>query len=88
MAVNYDIREELDDETIVFDNPSFDNSIIGITTDGQAVYSYDLMVKELMEDENLSEQDAIDWIEYNTLRSIPYAGTMAPIVVFMFKEMI
>lgn len=88
MAVNYDIRAELEDETIVFDNPAFDNSIIGITTDGQAVYSYNLMVKELMEDEDLSEQDAVDWIEYNTLRAIPYAGPMAPIVMFMLEEVV
>ena len=87
MAINEDVRAELDDETIVFDNPSFDNSIIGITTDGQAVYCYNSMVRELMQDDNISEQDAIDWIEYNTLRSIPYAGPMAPIVVFLLKEM-
>ena len=86
MAVNYDVRAALDYETIVFDNPSFDNSIIGITTDGQAVYCYEYMVQELMDDEKISEQDAIDWIEYNTIRSIPYAGPMAPIVIYLLKE--
>lgn len=86
MAINEDIRRELDDDAIVFDNPSFDNSIIGITTDGKAVYDYVKMVDELMEDDNISEQDAIDWIEYNTIRTIPYAGEMAPIIMFTFKE--
>ena len=86
MAVNLKIRMELEDDTIVFDNPAFDNSIIGITTDGQAVYDYNKMVVELMCDENISEQEAIDWIEFNTLRAIPYAGDMAPIVIFTFKE--
>ena len=86
MAVNLKIRMELEDDTIVFDNPAFDNSIIGITTDGQAVYGYNKMVVELMCDENISEQEAIDWIEFNTLRAIPYAGDMAPIVIFTFKE--
>lgn len=41
MAINEYVRSELDEDTIVFDNPSFDNSIIGITTDGQAVYDYE-----------------------------------------------
>jgi hypothetical protein len=70
----------------VFDNPSFDNSIIGITTDGRAVYDYEKMVGELMQDDDVSEQEAIDWIEYNTIRAIPYAGEMAPIIMFTFKE--
>ena len=86
MAFNKDKRLELEDDTIVFDNPNFDNSIIGITTDGKAVYDYEKMVAELMEDDHISEQEAIDFIEYNTIRAIPYAGEMAPIVMFTFKE--
>ena len=86
MAINEYVRSELDEDAIVFDNPSFDNSIIGMTTDGQAVYDYDKMVEELMKDDNISEQEAIDWIDYNTIRAIPYAGEMAPIIMFTFKE--
>lgn len=86
MAINEDIRAELDEDAIVFDNPSFDNSIVGVTTDGNVVYDYDKMVNELIGDEGISEQDAIDWIEYNTIRSIPYAGEMAPVVMYSFKE--
>lgn len=86
MAINENIRAMLNEDTIVFDNPACDNSIIGITTDGQAVYCYDKMVVELMNDDGITEQDEIDWIEYNTLRVIPYAGEMAPIVIFMFEE--
>jgi hypothetical protein len=86
MAVNKDVRSELSQDAVVFDHPSFDNSIIGVTTDGKAVYDYEKMVSELMKDDNVSEQDAIDWIEFNTIRAIPYAGEMAPIVMFAFKE--
>lgn len=86
MAINKNVRLELEDDTVVFDNPSFDNSIIGITTDGKAVYDYEKMVEELMKDYAVSEQEAIDWIEYNTIRAIPYAGEMAPVVMFTFKE--
>lgn len=86
MAINKDVRSELDEDAIVFDSPSFDNSIIGVTTDGKVVYDYEKMVVELMKDDDISEQEAIDWIEYNTIRSIPYAGEMAPIIMFTFKE--
>lgn len=81
MSVNLNIRDLLPEDTIVFDNMSYDNSIIGVTFDGRAIYDYDLMVLELMEDENLNCDEAVDWIEYNTLRSLPYAGKMAPLVV-------
>lgn len=86
MAINEGVRLELCEDAIVFNNPSFDNSIIGFTTDGRVVYDYDKMVQELMNDECISDQDAIDWIEYNTIRAIPYAGEMAPIIMFTFKE--
>ena len=82
MSINEDILAELSEDAVVFTNPSFDNAIIGITVDGQAVYDYYKMVEELMRDEDISEQEAIDWIEYNTIRVIPYAGEMAPVVIF------
>ena len=85
MAINEDIRMMLDEEAIVFDNPSFDNAIIAVDQDGRAVYDYDLMVEELMRDEEWTMEDAIEWIEYNTLRSISYAGDMAPIVVYRLE---
>ena len=81
MSVNQDIRSILPDDALVFDNASYDNSIIGTTFDGRAIYDYQLMVMELMEDEGCSYDEAIDWIEYNTIRSIPYAGENAPVVV-------
>lgn len=87
MAVNEDIRLMLDEEAIVFDNPSFDNSIVGTDWMGRAVYDYDMMVAELMSDEGWSADEAIDWIEYNTLRAIPYAGDMAPIIIYRLEWM-
>lgn len=85
MGINKSIRMELEEDTIVFERPAFDNSIIAVTTDGRAVYDYNKMVVELMADDEISEQEAIDWIEYNSLRAIPYAGEMAPVVVFMLE---
>lgn len=86
MGINKAIRMELEEDAVVFERPAFDNSIIAVTTDGKAVYDYRKMVSELMEDDEISEEEAIDWIEYNSLRAIPYAGEMAPVVVFMLEE--
>lgn len=80
--VKESIREALADinpEIIVFDNPSYDDSIIGVSQDDRAIYSYEMMCEELMRDENFTEEEAIDWINYNTIRAIPYGG---PIIMF------
>ncbi len=79
--INKELRRKLPPDSIVLDDYSYDNSIIGITLDGRIIYDYDLMVEELMQDDDCSMEEAIDWIEYNTLRAIPYMGDKAPIIV-------
>lgn len=81
MSVNLVIRDELPDDAVVFDNYAYDNSIIGVTFDGRAIYSFDDMVIELMEDTGWDELSAIDWVDYNTVRSLQYYGGKAPIIV-------
>ena len=82
MSVNLELREELPEDAIVFDNMSYDGSIIGVTTDGRVVYDFDKMVEELMQDEEWSYEDAVEWIEYNTVRALPYAGPNGPIIMY------
>ena len=60
---------------------SYDRSIVGITDEGRVVYDYRSMVLEFMSDENCSEEEAIEWLDYNTMRAIPYMGELAPIVI-------
>ena len=68
---NESIREKLHDlceeQTVVFDNPSFDNSIIGLTFDDRVVYDWNSMIYEFMRDTNCSYEDASEYISYNTL---------------------
>jgi hypothetical protein len=85
MAVNLELREELPEEAIVFDNMSYDGSIVGVTTDGRVVYDYDKMVEELMEDEEWSYEDAVEWIEFNTIGGIP-CDENAPIIMYRILE--
>lgn len=85
--INAEVREhlanELDIDAALFENPSFDNSIIGVTTTGHVVYAFDSMVKELMKDDDMSESEAVDFIDYNTLRALPYVDEeIRPIVIY------
>lgn len=73
-------------EIILLKDESYDSALIGVTTDGRAVYSYRKMVDWYMEKNDCNEEDAMEWIDYNTIRSLPYAGEMAPIIVNEFEE--
>lgn len=79
-----ELREYLEaqghENTIFFENPSFVKAITGITDSEQLIYDYELMIASAMEEENWSEEEAIEWIDYNTIRSIPYMGQHHPIV--------
>ena len=67
----------------VFNLPSFDDSIIGLTEDNRVVYDYDLMVQEFSKDANISWADAIEFIEYNTIRSLPHIKEQVrPVIIF------
>lgn len=72
-------------DVVIFDNPSYDDALIGVTTDGRAAYDYELMVMWLIREYKWSREDAVEWIDYNTLRAIPYYGS-APVVIQTFPE--
>lgn len=79
--VKPEVRERLDDDALVFDNPAYDNSIIGQTFDGRAIYDVEAMAEELAADDEITIEEAMDFIDYNAIRSLPYAGDKAPVVV-------
>ena len=79
--VNPKVRERLDEGALVFDNPAYDNSIIGQTFDGKAIYDIESMAEELASDDKITLEEAMDFIDYNAIRSLPYAGEKAPVVV-------
>ena len=76
--------------TVVLENPSYLNAIIGITDEGALCYSYEKMIGCLMEEDKMSQEDATEFIDYNTIRALPYASSMGvrPIVVYdtFFKQ--
>ena len=65
-------------------NPDgYDLAILGITDNGQLVYSKEIMAKILMEtDPEMSEEDAWEFLEYNTFSA--YVGEQTPLYVNTF----
>ena len=63
-------------------NYSYDTALIGVTDDNRAVYDYNKMVEWLINTEDFTEEEAVEWIDYNTLRAIGYFGEDAPIIMY------
>ena len=63
-------------------NYSYDDALIGVTEDGRAVYDFNKMVEWLMDEEGWDDITAIEWIECNTIRALPYFGEGAPIIMY------
>lgn len=70
------------EDVVIFSDFSYDDALIGVTEDNRAVYDYNQMVIWLMEHEDFTEDEAVDWISYNTIRSLPYFGEDAPVVMY------
>lgn len=86
-----DLLNELEyKDTVVFENPSYLKAIIGLSDDGALCYSYEKMIDCLMEEDGMDYEGAMEFIDYNTIRALPYASSMGirPIVVYndFFKE--
>lgn len=46
------------------------------------IKDYGTMVKCLVDRDGMSETEAIEFIDYNTIRALPYAGEKAPIIMY------
>lgn len=85
-----DTNSEVDAETLLLDNEyedveifqnfSYDSALIGVSHDNRAIYDYQKMIEWLVQHTGWSEEDAIDWINYNTLGAI--YGDSKPIIMY------
>ena len=84
--MNRDILADLGySDSIIFENPDYDAAIVGVSSDNRVIYDYDEMIACLMIEDDMTMEEAMDFIDYNTLRAIPYAGENAPIVMYKFE---
>lgn len=70
------------EDVIIFEGYSYDDALVGVTEDGRAVYDFDKMVDWLMETEGFTREDAVEWIEYNTIGALPNAGPLGPVIMY------
>ena len=51
---------------------TFNRAIIESTPDGKLVYSSEKIIRAFMDEDEMSEEEAIEYFEYNTVRAIDY----------------
>jgi hypothetical protein len=61
----------------------YDAAVMGISTDGRLVYSVEKMIGILIRNGDMNEEEATEWLEYNTFNA--YVGEMTPIWVYTKK---
>lgn len=74
------------EDAILFENPDYASAIIGLSEDGRVIYSYPLMISHLVDKDHMSEEDAVEFIDYNTIRALPYMGEMRPIIFYSLED--
>ena len=76
------------EDSVVFDSPSYVDAVIGVSDTGQVCYSYEKMVECLMNEDNITYEDATEFIDYNTIRALPYSSSMGnrPIVIYSIED--
>ncbi len=81
MTLKEKLEDNMYEDTVIFEDYSYEDAFVGVSEDGRAIYDYDLMVKWLVDQKGFSEESAVEWIEFNTLRALPYMGDMRPIIM-------
>lgn len=74
--------ERCEEDSTFFTEPDFIEAIVGISADGRLVYSHTKMVESLVLGNNMSHDDAIEFIEHNTFRALSYMGNKCPIILY------
>ena len=65
----------------ILEPEELDPALIGVAADGHAVYHYNSLVECFMKMDGTDRAEASEWVDYNTLRAIPYMPAPRPEVL-------
>lgn len=68
------------EDAILLESPSYRNAVIGVSSDGRVIYSERIIIEDMMIDEGMDYEDALEYFSYNLIGSLPYMGEKAPII--------
>lgn len=74
------LLEEHNPEAVIWDG--CDDALIGVTSDGCAVYSierlWDVFIKQ-----GMTSEEAVEWVDFNLIST--YLGDYTPVHIYEFK---
>lgn len=74
--------EEIASEVVILEGDEFADGFIGLTADTyHAVYSYERLLGSLSTQNNWTLAQSVEWLDCNTLRSIPYMPLRKSIII-------
>lgn len=75
------------EESIVFRNPDYDDAIVGYDiVDDRVIYDYDLMAESLVKECGITLEEAVEFIDYNTIGSLCCMGDKKPIILKRLED--
>ena len=76
------------EDSLVFENPDYDSAIVGFDENSlRIIYNYEKMVEYLMDKDGMTYEDAVEFIDYNTIPACPYMNDCAPIILRSITEL-
>ena len=65
----------------------YKDAIVGLTSDDEhLIYSYDKLIESMMKVNGWTYEEAVEWTDYNTIRSLPYMKPCEPIIMFDLEK--
>ena len=68
-------------DAVVLESPDYLSAIVGVSDDGRVIYDYENMAQCLMETEGMDYEEAMEFVNFNTLGAVPYMGDKRPIIL-------
>ena len=69
------------EDAVVLESPDYLSAVAGVSEDGRVIYSYPRMLEHLVLNDGMTYEEAAEFIDYNTIGSLPYMGEKAPILL-------
>lgn len=79
-------RDLLLETSIFLEPPYFDDAVVGVLN-GHVVYSYSKLASIMSKAEDAPYEECQEFIDFNTLRALPYMGPMAPLIVERLEDL-
>ena len=75
------------ENSVVFENPDYESAIVGFDYNSdRVIYDYDKMVEFLVNAYSMEPEEAVEFIDVNTIRSLSYMGEKGPIILKTIQD--